>query len=151
MRSHHREHLQADLREAIQSLLTRGLNDPRLDGAMCTITRLELSQDLRNATVNLSVLPDKVQKRAFAAVKHAEPHIRRQVAGKLDLHTPPLLAFVLDQSGKRQAASLAALAKVAEERERLGRTAPEGESGQTGLASHPSLGNPSDTPAGPQA
>mgnify|MGYP000926711221 CR=1 FL=1 len=123
--SHRREHLQADLREAIQNLLTRGLADPRLEGALLTVTRVNLAQDLRNATVWISVLPDKAQRRALAAIQHAGAHIRRQVGERLNLPTPPALAFDLDTTGKKQAAVLDALSKVRQEREAAGLPPPE--------------------------
>lgn len=144
--THHREHLQSHLREAVQALLTRGLGDPRLDGTMLTITGVDLSADLRNATVRVSVIPAKAQARAIAAVKHAAAHIRRHVADALGLHTPPLLAFGLDSAGKKQAAALEAIAKAVRERE--GRE-PSGADGGSALAPGANMVNPSDDSGGP--
>lgn len=132
-------------------MLTRGLADPRLDGTMCTVTRVDVAEDLRNATLLVSVLPEKAQKRALAALQHAEPHIRRHIADVLRLGSPPLLSFDLDKSGKKQAALLEALAKVAREREQEPGKANPGQSGGETLAPDRSLGNPSEAPEDPQA
>ncbi len=122
--SHRREHLQSTLLESIQTLLQRGLADPRLEGALVTVTRVVLAQDLRNATVWISVLPEKAQRRAIAAIQHAGAHIRRQVGDRLGLPIPPALTFDLDTSGKKQAAVLDALSKVRQEREAAGLPPP---------------------------
>lgn len=112
-------HLPTRLRESIVALLQRGLHDPRLEGVMLTVTEVKLTVDSREAMVHVSVLPEKAQKKAMAALAHACTHIRREVADKLDLHNPPLLRFVLDLSGKKQLGILAALSKVAQEREQV--------------------------------
>ncbi len=123
--SHRRDQLAQMLRESIQSVLSRGLSDPRLDGAMLTITEVDLSPDFANASVKVSVLPAKAQKRAVAALVHAARHIRHEVSDRLDLRATPNFNFQLDVSTKRQVGVFEALAKVREEREAAGIPAPE--------------------------
>ncbi|MBX9736719.1 MAG: 30S ribosome-binding factor RbfA [Phycisphaerales bacterium] len=123
--SHRRDQLAQMLRESIQGVLSRGLSDPRLDGAMLTITEVDLSPDFANAAVRVSVIPPKAQKRAIAALVHAARHIRHEVSDRLDLRATPNFNFQLDISTKRQAGVFEALAKVREEREAAGIPAPE--------------------------
>jgi len=123
--SHRRDQLAQMLRESIQGVLSRGLSDPRLDGAMLTITEVDLSPDFANASVRVSVLPAKAQKRVVAALAHAARHIRHEVSDRLDLRATPNFNFQLDISTKRQVGVFEALAKVREEREAAGIPAPE--------------------------
>ncbi len=104
MTSHRTQKVASVLREAIQTILSRGLADPRLDGCMITVTEVSVSPDLRNSTVHISILPDNRQVRAIAAIKHASAHLRRKVSDLTGFNTMPQLAFVLDDRTKRQAA-----------------------------------------------
>lgn len=153
MSGHFKEHLQSRVHEAVQAMLVRGLKDPRLDGTMVTITGVVLAEDLRNATIRVSIYPEKAHKRAISAMKHAEPHIRRHVADVLKLHSPPLLAFVLDTGVQKQSAVLEALAKVArerEEREKTGNPATSSSS-HAPVAPTPNVGDASSTARGSDA
>lgn len=112
------------LRLSVQGVLSRGLSDPRLDGAMLTVTEVDLAPDYSNAVIRVSVLPEKAQKRSIAALQHAAKHVRHEVSEKLNLRSTPQFHFELDVSTKKQADVLAALAKVREEREAKGEPAP---------------------------
>lgn len=102
------------IRGSVQDLLTRGLGDPRLDGCMLTLTEVSVSPDLRHATLMISVLPEKAQARAMAALAHAAAHLRRRVGDALDRHNLPQFTFTLDTRLKKQAALLDALRKASE-------------------------------------
>ncbi|CAN5763274.1 hypothetical protein BH11PLA1_BH11PLA1_22210 [soil metagenome] len=102
------------LRQAVQQVLARGLSDPRLDGTMLTVTGVDLAPDLANVKFKVSVLPEKAQRKAVAALEHAAKHVRHQVSEILDLRETPAFHFELDISTKREAAVLAALAKARE-------------------------------------
>lgn len=129
------------LEEAARAVLQRGLSDPRLDHVMLTVTGVDLAPDLRNATLRISVLPDKAQTRAIAALNHATAHVRHKIGDELDSAQVPQLAFVLDAATKRQAAVIDALNKVRSERE----AASEGkEAKDSGLAEHPPSGGADD-------
>lgn len=125
MTVHHRkDQLASMLRLSVQGVLSRGLSDPRLDGAMLTVTEVDLAPDYSNAVIRVSVLPEKAQKRSIAALQHAAKHVRHEVSEKLNLRSTPQFHFELDVSTKKQADVLAALAKVREEREAKGEPAP---------------------------
>lgn len=93
----------------------RGLSDPRLSGTMVTVTGVNLSQDLANATITVSVLPAKKESAAIHAIQAASAHIRREAGDRVSLSRMPQLAFRLDHALKNQAGVLEALAKVREE------------------------------------
>lgn len=99
---------------SVQERLTRGLGDPRLDGCMLTLTEVSVSPDLRHATLMVSVLPEKAQARAIAALAHAAAHLRRRVGEDLDRHNLPQFTFTLDTRLKKQSALLEALRRASE-------------------------------------
>lgn len=116
MSGHRHEQLASTILRAVQTIGIRGLGDPRLDGALLTFTGIDLSPDSRNATIRVSVLPEKAQNRAIAALKHAAGHFKHALGDELNLRTTPTISFSLDTSLKKQAHLYDALGKVAEER-----------------------------------
>ena len=133
----------ATLRTAVQEVLTRGLSDPRLDHCMVTVTEVDLSPDGRNATIKISVIPEKYQTRAIAAIQHASAHIRRHAGDRLSIKLMPQLSFVLDISLKKQAAVMDAISKVVTEREQTAPPAPDAEPPADAL---PADGPPAEAP-----
>jgi ribosome-binding factor A len=112
------------LRDAIQGVVSKGLHDPRVRG-LVTITRVNTSEDFSSATVYVSVLPAEHRDLTLHGLRAAAPHIRHQVADKLDMRRTPDLLFKPDVAAARTHEVLDALAKVAQERERRGENAPE--------------------------
>lgn len=104
------------LERAIKDVLARGLEDPRIKGLL-TVTGVTVTDDLRQATVNVSVLPADQGELALHALSHAAKHLRHEVSERVALRRVPEFKFKLDESLKRQAGVLNALAKVAEERD----------------------------------
>jgi len=116
--SHHHEKATAELLRAVQKVLVQGLQDPRAEGSLITVTSVQLSPDGHNATVAVSVLPEKNESKVRGALEHSKAFIRREAADLLALKYMPQLAFVIDRSFKKQAEVLQALSKVAAEREK---------------------------------
>ena len=86
------------LREEISALLARQIKDPRL-GVVITITRVETSNDLRNAKVFFSVMGDADAKQtALAGIESAAAFLRRELHHRLNLRHTPFLSFSLDES-----------------------------------------------------
>jgi ribosome-binding factor A len=100
-----------ELSRAMQELLARRLNDPRLSG-MITITHVDVSPDLKHAVLSVSVLPEKNEPKVLAGLKHATAHLRHQLGELLDSHRIPALDFKIDKGLKNQAAVMAALGKA---------------------------------------
>ncbi|MEL6311612.1 MAG: 30S ribosome-binding factor RbfA [Planctomycetota bacterium] len=105
------------LREAIQKVISKGLHDPRVKG-LITVTRVTVSEDLRSATVYISVMPDQHRDLTMHGLVAASKHIRHEISNQLALRKTPELLFKPDVKAARQAAVLDALSKVANEPER---------------------------------
>lgn len=114
--SHRKEQVASTLQRAIQQVMARGLNDPRIRG-LITVTDVQVPPDLKTATVMISVLPEERQRLTLQGVQDAARHIRREVGEIVAMRQIPELHFKLDLSLKRQAEAMSAIAKAAAERE----------------------------------
>jgi ribosome-binding factor A len=85
-------------REELSSLILTELNDPRL-GTLISITRVDISPDLENADVFVSVMGDPDEKAAsMQALVHAAPFLRHELLPRVAIRRVPRLKFHLDQS-----------------------------------------------------
>ena len=97
------------IKEEISTLLQRELKDPRL--GFVTVTEVEVSKDLRQAKVFVSVLGDEQQwKGSMAALDSARGFIKNWLRQHLDLRVTPDLEFRADRS-MEHAARIQALLK----------------------------------------
>lgn len=119
------EQLSSVIHRAVQSVLSEGLSDPRLQCTV-TITNVRVTEDKQEAIINVSIMPEKFESRAMKGLADAANFVRREAGERVAIARMPGLVFKLDRSSKRQAAVLAALADVAREREAKGETAPPG-------------------------
>lgn len=99
--SHRKEQVQSTLKRAISQVLAKQISDPRIVG-MISITQIDISPDLRNAKVYVSVLPEKYQLRSVKGLNHAAGHIYSLVCKVVALRIVPKLDFRLDESLKKQ-------------------------------------------------
>ena len=106
--------LSAVLQRAVEQTLARGLADPRIRG-LISVTKLELSQDLKSCTVSVSVYPHEHEKLTMHGLRDATAHIRRKVADQVHIREMPSLVFKLDEGLKKQAEVMELLAKARRE------------------------------------
>jgi ribosome-binding factor A len=105
------------LREEISDLVLRELKDPRL-GGLVTITEVDVSPDLRNANVSVSVLGSKEEREGTMRALHAASHfIQRELRRRLTIRRVPELAFQRDTTIEEGARVLALLDETAKEAE----------------------------------
>ncbi len=85
------------IHEIICSILSRGLNDPRI--GFVTITGVELCDDLSLAKIFFTVIgDDKAKKDTEAGLNSAKGFIRREVGKNLTIRHTPELLFKYDTS-----------------------------------------------------
>ena len=101
-----------DVRYVLSQLLPR-VKDPRVQqGGLISITRAEVTGDLRYCKVYVSVLGELNEKDFKRGLKSAAPWLRRELGRSLDLRYTPELIFELDKSiehGARMSALIDAL------------------------------------------
>jgi ribosome-binding factor A len=116
------QQVQATLLRAIQEEIGRGLHDPRVSG-LITVTGVDVSPDLKNATVMVSVFPAEKQDLTMYALRDAARHLRRRVGDRIAMHEVPELIFRVNESIKKQAEILSAFSKIQQERAEKGDSA----------------------------
>ena len=86
-----------EIRHLLAELLERGeMRDPELRGASITVTSVDVSPDLRNATAFVMPLGGKDSERLLTALRRAAPWFRARVSEKAGLRSAPEIRFRLD-------------------------------------------------------
>ena len=89
------------INEEIQKELAskiRNLKDPRVQGTLISITRVETTPDLRYAKVYASFLQEDKAADALKGLKSASGYLRRELGSALNLRYTPELVWELDDS-----------------------------------------------------
>lgn len=107
---HRREMIASTIERSVQTVLARGLSDPRIKG-LITVTGVKVSRDKGEAEVRVSVFPREHEALTMHGLRSAAEHIRREISGAVRLRRMPTLRFKLDESLKRQAEVFEALAR----------------------------------------
>lgn len=89
------------VKEVVSEAIAHHLNDPRIEGFV-SVTRVEVSSDLRGADVYLSIFGGAKPggKKTFSAIKHARSRIQSVLAGELKCKFCPALRFHMDDKFK---------------------------------------------------
>ncbi|MEM9418842.1 MAG: 30S ribosome-binding factor RbfA [Planctomycetota bacterium] len=103
MSTQRQKQVESLLQRAVAAVLQRGLADPRLQGVLVSVTRVDVSPDLRNAKTFVSITPEKYESRAIHGLKDATMHIQQQVKKNVALRSVPHLRFEIDHDLKKQA------------------------------------------------
>ncbi len=91
------ERVEGQLRKEISKILLEDLKDPRI--GFVTITRIDLTGDLRYARIYFSILgDDKAKEEGLKGIKSAIGFIRKLIAERMKLRYVPELYFKLDNS-----------------------------------------------------
>jgi ribosome-binding factor A len=85
------------VQKELSDLLEKKASDPRLDFA--TITAVEISPDLRQAHISVSVMGN--QQEAMEAFDRAASFLRHELSSRVALRYMPELTFHLDNSLER--------------------------------------------------
>ena len=90
------------VKEAVSNAVAHHLNDPRISGFV-SVTRVEMTTDLRNANVYISVFGSNEagQNKAFIAITHAKSRIQSILASQIQSKFCPVLHFYKDEKFKK--------------------------------------------------
>ncbi len=112
MKSFRSERVGNVIRNVVSEAITARLNDPRIE-PLSSVTRVEVTSDLENAKVWVSVMgTDAAQRRTIAGLRSAAGYIQKMVAGELQTRTVPRLTFHLDESIKKGEQTLRLIEQV---------------------------------------
>ncbi|MBE5928451.1 MAG: 30S ribosome-binding factor RbfA [Lachnospiraceae bacterium] len=86
------------MQREISRIIREEVKDPRIP-EMTSVTRVEVTGDLRYATIYISILGDaEVKENAMKALKRAASFVRSQAARGLNLRHTPEMIFVQDDA-----------------------------------------------------
>lgn len=90
-----------DIKREITAVI-RELKDPRVQGKLLTVVRIELASDLSFGKVYISALEGiETAKTAVKGLENANGLIRRELLHRLKLRKAPELKFIADDSVKK--------------------------------------------------
>jgi ribosome-binding factor A len=88
-----------ELRHSLVRILSRGhIRDPELAGVQVTVTKVDVSPDLRNATAYVTPFGGGQADALAAALNRAAGYLRGQLAHEVKLRYAPRIHFEVDRS-----------------------------------------------------
>jgi ribosome-binding factor A len=103
MPSRRQEKISRFIKESVSDAIANHLNDPRIEDAFVSVTRVEVSADLRVANVYLSMFggTETAQDMAFTAIIHAKKRIQMLLAEGIQSRFCPVLNIHKDETFKK--------------------------------------------------
>jgi len=117
MPTRRQEKISRIIRDAVSDAIANHLNDPRIETTLVSVTRTDVSADLRIANVYLSVFggTEAEQNRAFDAVMHARGRIQMLLAERLQSRFCPVLNLHRDDKFKKALETMKLIDDLAKE------------------------------------
>ena len=91
------DRISEEVRREVDRIIREELNDPRISGTF-SVTRADVTRDLRYAKIYVSVLEEDKREGLMAALKSASGYIRRALGKGILIRYSPELSFVSDQN-----------------------------------------------------
>lgn len=97
-----KQRLQESLRAELSDVIRREMRDPRFQNGLLSITEVEVTQDLKHATVYISVLGDaEAQQAELKALRGASHVLREELKRRRTFINVPDLSFKYDDAIER--------------------------------------------------
>lgn len=107
------------IRETVSTTVLFELRDPRIKNV--TVISVEVSPDIRNAKVYVSIMGDeKTQRLALHGLESARGFLQAKVADRIETRYTPILKFVIDPGVKKSIEASRLLREVLPEGEDTG-------------------------------
>ena len=91
------DRISEEVRREVDRIIREELSDPRIGGTL-SVTRADVTRDLRYAKIYVSVLEDDKREDLMKALKSASGYIRRALGKGILIRYAPELSFVSDQN-----------------------------------------------------
>lgn len=113
------------IREVVSMAILADIKDPRVRNV--TVTYVEVSADLRQAKVHVSVMGNPTQQQlSLRGLQHAAGYLQSRLKERIDTRYTPRLQFVLD-SGVKHSIEVAEILSRVLPKEEAEQAAPDGE------------------------
>lgn len=91
------------IREVVSMAILTDLRDPRIEGV--TVTYVEVSPDMRQAKVHVSIMGDtKQQQLCLHGLRSSAGYLQNKISERIDTRYTPRLRFELDEGVKKSLA-----------------------------------------------
>ena len=97
MSFHRSDRISDQVRREVDQIIRNQLNDPRIAGTF-SITRAEVTRDLRYAKIFVSILEEDKAAGVMAALKGAAGFVRRELGRTMVIRYTPEIIFQQDQN-----------------------------------------------------
>ena len=91
------DRISEEVRREVDAIIREELHDPRVTGTY-SVTRADVTGDLRYAKIHISVLEDEYRDALMEALKNAKGYIRRSLGKRMIIRYTPELIFVSDKN-----------------------------------------------------
>ena len=91
------DRISEEVRREVDRIIREELSDPRISGTF-SVTRADVTRDLRYAQIYVSVLEDDKRDGLMAALKSASGYIRRALGKGIFIRYSPELSFISDRN-----------------------------------------------------
>ncbi len=91
------DRISEEVRREVDRIIREELSDPRVTGTF-SVTRADVTRDLRHAKIYVSVLEDDKREGLMKALKSASGYIRRMLGQNIIIRYSPELTFVSDEN-----------------------------------------------------
>lgn len=91
------ERIEEEVKKIVSKVIDRELKDPRLTG-LISVTKVDVSRDLKYCKVYVSMLGVADQKEAMDALKSSAGFVRREIGANIRMHSTPEVKFEYDNS-----------------------------------------------------
>lgn len=116
----------AAIREVVSMAILADLKDPRIEGV--TVTYVEVSPDMRNAKIHVSIMGDETAQRlCLRGLQSSAGYLQQKVAKRIDTRYTPRLRFEIDMGVKNSIAISKMLGEVLPEQSPLDEEATDEE------------------------
>ena len=91
------DRISEEVRREVDAIIREQLHDPRIKGTY-SITRAEVTRDLRYAKIYVSVLEDEDRGPMLQALKKAAGYVRHELGKRMIIRYAPELLFEMDHN-----------------------------------------------------
>ena len=105
------------IQQVVAEIILERLNDPRIDPARVSVTRVEVAEDFTRAKVFFSVMgsTEAEDRNVERALRHAGGRIQELMMNEISLRFTPILEFVLDVQFKKSLTTLTLISQAMRE------------------------------------
>ncbi|NOY40844.1 MAG: 30S ribosome-binding factor RbfA [Planctomycetes bacterium] len=99
------------VREVVSMAILADLKDPRVEGV--TVTRVEVSADMRVAKVHVSIMgDDTAQRLCLQGLQSSAGFLQKKISRRIDTRYTPRIRFEIDMGVKRSIAMAKMLGEI---------------------------------------